>query len=87
MPHGLVNGNKDTDGSTGEAVIQMSQMSDLAITGESMLSGNDPCVAVCISSGESRDNQGHWPNSEIECTSKYNTHVGLVQCYLQHLQQ
>jgi hypothetical protein len=31
---------------TGDAVIQMSQH---------MLSGIDPCVAVCISSGESRD--------------------------------
>ena len=56
-------GNWETDGSTGEAVIQMSQMNDLAITGESRLSGNDPFVAVCISSSESRDNQGHGLNS------------------------
>ena len=46
MPHGLVTGNWGTDGRTGDAVIQMSQI---------MLSGNDPCVAVCISSDESRD--------------------------------
>ena len=38
--------NWGTDGRTGDAVIQISQM---------MLSGNGPCVAVCISSGESRD--------------------------------
>jgi hypothetical protein len=50
-------------GVQGGSVIQMSQMSDLARRGESMLSGNDPCVAVCISSGESRDNQVDGLNS------------------------
>jgi hypothetical protein len=47
-------GNWETNGSTGDAGIKMSKM---------MLSGNNLCVAVCISSGESRDNQGYGLNS------------------------
>ena len=39
-------GNWGTNGRTEDVVIQISQI---------MLSGNDPCVAVCISSGGSRD--------------------------------